>query len=571
MTILEAMQDKKLFGKTFKPRLLRGDTWAAWRAFLAVLFGLAVDEPTRAMIAKHTDRSDIPNSAGFTEGYVICGRRGGKSIIAALVAAFLACLRDYSDVLAPGETGVVLILASDKKQARVIFSYVLALIKGAPALRTMIIGQTKESIDLSNHIRIEIGVGSYKSVRGYTVIACLADEIAFWQSDDGANPAAEVLNAVRPGMSSIPGAILLGLSSAYAKRGYLFDAHKEYFGKNGASVLIWRAATREMNATISQAIVTAAYARDPSAARAEYGSEFRDDIESFIPLAVVEARIVAKRYELPPVDGTSYTAFVDPSGGSSDSMTLAISHQRGNVAVLDVLREVTAPFSPDAVVKEFCGVLRRYRIGTVTGDAYAGEWPREKFRDNGISYQVSDKNRSELYLGLLPLLMSGQCELLDNPRLKNQLIGLERRTGRSGKDSIDHIPGSHDDCANAAAGALVAPAVSWVIAMAQQHAQKPKEAEKPATAEAAFREQAEATISAGKASNPRVSHMFGEQLGPSPAVLNLQAPKPPVGTSCCPVCANKYLSRSGIAGNLFDKREACGACGWSQILKGVSR
>ncbi len=567
MNILEAMADPKLFGRTFKRRLLRGDTWAGWKAFLSALFGLAVDESTRAIIAKHTERIDIPNSTGFDEAYAICGRRGGKSIIAALIGVFLACLRDYSDVLAMGETGVVLILASDKEQAKVIFSYALALIKGASALAGMIVSQTKETIDLSNHIRIAVGVSSYKSVRGRTIVACLADEIAFWQSDEGANPAAEVINAIRPGMSSIPGAILLGLSSAYAKRGYLFETHKEFYGKDGVPVLVWRAATRDMNATISQRTIDAAYARDPSAARAEYGSEFRDDIESFIPLAVVEARIVAKRYELPPVPGTIYTAFVDPSGGSSDSMTLAISHQSGAVAVLDVLREVAAPFSPDAAVKEFCAILRRYRIGTVVGDNYAAEWPKEKFRSNGIQYRVSEKNRSELYLDLLPLLMSGQCELLDNPKLKNQLVGLERRTGRSGKDSIDHTPGAHDDCANAVAGALVANAVpySWVVALAQQHAQKPAEAEKPQTADSMFKEQAAAGMAEAKASHPGVSHMFGEQLGPAPAVLNEKAPTP--GAPRCPQC-DKPLSISGLPGISGDQKRTCGACGFTEVVPG---
>ena len=63
--------------------------------------------------------------------------------------------------------------------------------------------------------------------------------------------------------------------------------------------------------------------------------------------------------------------------------------------------------------------------------------------------------RSELYLALLPLLNSGKVDLLDNPRLVSQLCGLERRTARSGKDSIDHAPGQHDDIANAVAGACV--------------------------------------------------------------------------------------------------------------------
>jgi hypothetical protein len=63
-----------------------------------------------------------------------------------------------------------------------------------------------------------------------------------------------------------------------------------------------------------------------------------------------------------------------------------------------------------------------------------------------------------IYGELLPILNSGRAELLDHPRLTTQLCGLERRTARGGRDSIDHAPGGHDDLANAAAGALVAAA-----------------------------------------------------------------------------------------------------------------
>jgi hypothetical protein len=56
---------------------------------------------------------------------------------------------------------------------------------------------------------------------------------------------------------------------------------------------------------------------------------------------------------------------------------------------------------------------------------------------------------------LLPLLNSRRVDLLDNKRLFNQISGLERRTARGGRDSIDHAPGAHDDVGNSAAGALV--------------------------------------------------------------------------------------------------------------------
>jgi hypothetical protein len=51
--------------------------------------------------------------------------------------------------------------------------------------------------------------------------------------------------------------------------------------------------------------------------------------------------------------------------------------------------------------------------------------------------------------------MARRIDLLDSPKLLAQLVGLERRVGRGGRDSIDHAPGGHDDVANAVAGALV--------------------------------------------------------------------------------------------------------------------
>jgi hypothetical protein len=136
-------------------------------------------------------------------------------------------------------------------------------------------------------------------------------------------------------------------------------------------------------------------------------------------------------------------------------MTLAIGHKEGQVAILDAIRERRPPFSPEAVVKDFCDLLKGYRITKVSGDRYAGEWPREVFKKHGVTYDASARPKSDIYRDLLPRLNSGEVDLLDEPRLVAQLCGLERRTSRGGRDSIDHAPGSHDDVANAAAGCLV--------------------------------------------------------------------------------------------------------------------
>jgi hypothetical protein len=209
-----------------------------------------------------------------------------------------------------------------------------------------------------------------------------------------------------------------------------------------------------MNPGVPQIVIDNAFEEDPAAAAAEYGAEFRSDVEAFITQEAVDACVVPGRFELPPVAGTRYIAFVDPSGGSQDSFSLAIGHSQGETTTLDLIRERRPPFSPEAVVQEFAEVLKTYGLHEVTGDRYGGEWPRERFQTHGISYKLSEKTKSEIYQAALPMLNSGRVELLDIKTLRTQLIGLERRTSRGGKDSIDHRPGGRDDVVNAAAGVL---------------------------------------------------------------------------------------------------------------------
>ena len=113
------------------------------------------------------------------------------------------------------------------------------------------------------------------------------------------------------------------------------------------------------------------------------------------------------------------------------------------------------PFSPEAVIEEFAKLLRSYRITSIRGDRYAGEFPREQFRKHGINYEPAERTKSELYGDLVPTINSGAVDLLDHPKLISQLIGLERRARSGGRDQIDHAPGGHDDIANAVAGAVL--------------------------------------------------------------------------------------------------------------------
>jgi hypothetical protein len=257
--------------------------------------------------------------------------------------------------------------------------------------------------------------------------------------------------------------VLLMASSPYSRSGVLWEAYRRYYGIDGAPTWVWKSPSVRMNPTLPQSEIDKAMEEDPDSAQSELMAEFRRDVSALLDRATVESLVVPGRGDLPPVRLMAYKAFVDPSGGSSDSMTLCVGHSemRDGVqyAVVDCLREIRAPFDPDSACKEFASCLMAYNLREVAGDRYGGDWPASRFSAHGIRYIPSEQPKSSIYLAALPLINSRRVELPDNPRLVAQLCGLERRTGRgTGKDIIDHAPRQHDDLANvtAAIATLVA-------------------------------------------------------------------------------------------------------------------
>jgi hypothetical protein len=442
--IRQAMTDRQLFGGTFG-----GDSFAAWRALLAGFYGLPLSEAEGEVWREVTGRPQTPLEA-HSELWLPMGRRAGKSRMAGTLAVYEACFRDHRDRLSPGEVATVMVIASDRRQARTVMRYISGLVNENPMLRRMVLRENSEQIEFTNRAAIEVHTASHRAVRGYTLSCAILDEVAFWHQD-GASPDVEIVAALRPALATLGGP-LIALSSPYAKRGMLWQMYSAHFGKPGR-ILVAQAPTLTMNPTLPAHVVEDAMRDDAARACAEYLAQFRGDISSFLEVDLIADCTRPKPLELPPASGLQYRAFVDPSGGGADGFGLSIAHAEADHVVIDLVRERFG--SPAAIVEEYAGILKQYRIRTVTGDRYAGRWPRDEFAKFGIEYRTSELDRSGLYLELLARLNSGQIELPPSEKLARQLAALERRTGRSGRDAIDHPPGAHDDLANAVAGAAV--------------------------------------------------------------------------------------------------------------------
>lgn len=451
INIIQAFEDPKIFGSLIRDQ----KTWANWKVCLKAIFGLTMDRQEMRRYRKFTDRKK-PSGNPFKEVFLIIGRRGGKSFISALIVVYLAVFKDWKAKLGPGERGYIMCIASDRKQAGVVLNYIKEILR-LPIFKNMVINETKEEIELSNNVIIAVVTCSYRALRGYTVLAAIADELAFWRDDYSANPAKEVLTALRPSLGNVPDSLLVGISTGYSRSGPLWEAYRDKYGVEDKEILIWKAGTLDMNPTYNKKTIDKALKDDPSAAQAEYGLGlgFREDLESYLSEEALEAVVIPGRFELSKIEKASYFAFVDPSGGRGDAMTLSICHKEDSGKIIqDCIRIKRPPFNPQECVKEFAEAIKGYGLSSVTGDKYSGEWCSSSFGNEGITYKNSELTKSDIYLEFLPLIMQGKVELLDHKQQTTELRQLERRTGR-GKDMIDHPKGLHDDLANAAAGACV--------------------------------------------------------------------------------------------------------------------
>jgi hypothetical protein len=451
-TMREALEDPECFGK-----ILPGDTWKAWRVILIASQGEPLTGDEREIFTQLTKRPHEPD-APVDELWGIVGRRGGKTRAFSVLAAYLAAFIDYTAVQAPGERLKLALLAQTTKTATKAHSYIEGIFRGVPELAALIDGDpTADMIRLNVGIDIEVFAANFRTVRGETLIGALCDEAALWRDDKSQNPDAEILDALRPGLATTEGPLCV-FTSPYARRGAVWESYKRDFGPEGdPSILVVQAPSLTMHPTLSRSVVEKAYQRDPASAAAEFGAEFRRDIENFVSIEAVEACVVRGVREVAPVTGQRYGAFVDVSGGRSDSHTLAIAHLDGEVVHLDAVREIKGT-SPDAVTQEFAELCKSYGIHAVTGDNFGAEWIVERFQAHGIRYERSEKNRSQIYIEWLPILNSERCRLLDHPKLISQFAALERRTTKgTGRDIIDHpqVKGAHDDISNAVAGAIV--------------------------------------------------------------------------------------------------------------------
>jgi hypothetical protein len=421
----------------------------AQKMCLKAIYGLPLTAEELEVFGRASGRHDYV-AAEAREATIIAGRRAGKTSKIAARLAIYESVRDHG--LPPGEEGFVMVLAPTISQARIAFRFILGDLRRSPTLSKRIISTTKDEIRLDNGITIGCYASTYDGVRGRTVVAAICDEVAFWSQDDtAANPAEEVLAALRPAMIAVRNPKLLKISTPYCKYGMLWE---EYQRRSELDYPVLQLSSFELNPTLDPALLDRERHRGEDYFQREYLAQFVEVVNGWIVPELLEPCVVRGRYQLPYTPEGRFMTVMDPALVHDDfAFAVLRLTSDGRIVLHRVVRwsgTKTAPLGCDDVLDQVRSVLAEYRINSVTGDQYCSELIRQQLEKRGIYYQVRNfdaRTRPEIFANLRYLLSQRRIELLDSPELLQELRSLQEHRTDRGQVDIRPASGGKDDLA----------------------------------------------------------------------------------------------------------------------------
>lgn len=443
---------------------------------LKALYGRPLSPAELEIFRECTGGREYP-ARPFSELTAIAGARSGKNAyILTPALLFEAIFGGFTPN--PGETCAVVLVAQDARAARLSHRLAREYLKRSPLLSKYLVGETKDTLTLSNGIEFRVFPCTGKSIYGFSIIASAMDEVARFRFEGAADSDEDVQAAIQRGMVHYGNrAKLIKVSSPSSRAGLLYQDYQRSFGKPDPHRLVWQSTSEKMApGVVDAAFIQRMREEDPLRAARLYDAEFSEDVNVFLSAECIEAATEYGVRERLPEPRVRYIAACDPAGHGEDAMTLSlvkIEGDRDGLTLQQVLGKAwSKPRSGlrnlEQSVVEASADLKRYVVRKVYGDRAMSGWVLEAFRRQGIEYEYpfikrdgADVyvTRSVAYLESAPLLRAGRVRILDDEVTRREFRNLEQRG-----DKVDHGPGLHDDRANA---------LALAICMAVQSAVKP--------------------------------------------------------------------------------------------------
>ncbi len=241
------------------------------------------------------------------------GRRGGKSSTLCRLVVVLALFGEWT--IPPGDVGVVAFVSVNRDEASQRIRTIEAILRALGVAFRPVDG----GIELADRpLAFKTFACTVASVSGPTCVAIVGDEVAKWRNaDTGANPADEVLAALRPTTATQPGAIEILSGSPLGTD----DAHAKAFDEGDtAEQITAHAATWTANPTVSEE-TTRKLERDDRRWRREYAA-----IPQAGAASAFDSEIIDRAFRDVPPDlmHGERIGVIDAASGGGDAFTWAV-------------------------------------------------------------------------------------------------------------------------------------------------------------------------------------------------------------------------------------------------------
>jgi hypothetical protein len=391
-----------------------------------------------------------------TEARICVGARGGKSTITALEALYQATRDKWKAYLGKHPRAYACILATSLQQARdVIQDAAWSMIEGSK-LERFVESHTKLRIMFTNGLGVRSWPCNAKAPRGSPYFLTIYDEYA-WFFAEGGKSDRDIHAAVDPRRAQFPFAKHVEITTPAAKQGRFYDNFVKGFRQH--RTLTVKAPTwtfRPELHELDREFFALKFAEDPFNANREYGAEFDDNIQRFLPEEET-CQALNLPGDVPPSPYVRYFAGIDASGlTGNDRFGFAICGRdldRGRY-IVPLVRSWTDKV-PEPIVAEVRTLCESYGVRQVFTDQYARGWVHAALRAAGLEPIVCP-TPSVVWTNLRKLVVGRQLDMPDNGELRSGLVRTQGAYSGSNRVTISHPRdrGGHADVAEGVAKAV---------------------------------------------------------------------------------------------------------------------
>jgi len=385
---------------------------------------------------------------GFSEAVWKCGRRGGKSTLADVLALYDCVARDHLRAqLLPDEPRVAGIVAQNQERARRHIARCRSWVMRNPRLKKMLVKDETDELGFSNGSAIVAYPCSSRALRGDAWSCAVLDELAhFIDSTDGPAAASNIYEAVSPALSQFADAgWLISISTPGWQSGQFWRLVQRGESGQYPNLHFVSKTSLEMNPRLSAKWLAEQELKDPDLYRREYLAQFVA-AGSFLDSVDVLACVARGRGVLAPVQTTHYSAAIDPAF-AQDNFSLGIAHAEGETVVVDGMW-IWHRAGFERTLDEVAEVAKRYRIGSLRTDQFSSQAVIEGLAKRGLGCSAKpwdNTSKFQAFSRLKAGLNCRQVQLPDDDALIQELLTLEARPTRSGATFIGASGSAKDD------------------------------------------------------------------------------------------------------------------------------